>query len=200
MPVLPDWASVRHWTNQPLRRKRNAMYPVIRLLTSTVRAMRATPLAYDGVSEISFVCRPWDIDMFGEVNNGRQLTLYDLGRFDLAWRCGLVRVLRDRHWGLTVAGSSARYRKRIRMFDRVTMRTKALGYDERWIYLAQSMTVKGEPASALLVRTCVTAKGRTVPTNDVRHALGDTNWQPVLPDWVRRWDEADKERPWPPVP
>ena len=157
------------------------MYPVTRLITSGIRAWRSSCLPFDGISEIEFVCRPWDIDMFGEVNNGRQLTLYDLGRFDLAMRVGLLRVLKDNGWGLTVAGSSARYRKRIRAFNKVTMRTQAVGADDRWIYLAQSMWLGSTPASSLLVRTCVTQKGGSVPTEQVRQAVGAENWHPELP-------------------
>ena len=175
------------------------MYPVSRLLTSTLRAWRSPPLGFGDTSEISFCCRPWDIDMFLEMNNGRVLTLYDLGRFDLAIRTGLTRVLKDNRWGLTVAGSTVRYRKRIRAFDKVTMRTKALGYDERWIFLAQSMWVKDKPASSLLIRTCVTEHGRSISTDEVRKAMASEDWAPQLPDWVINWDKADTERPWPPI-
>ena len=64
------------------------MYPISRLIGGAVRAYRAPKLNIDDTSESSFICRPWDIDMFFEMNNGRILTLYDLGRFDLAIRGG----------------------------------------------------------------------------------------------------------------
>jgi hypothetical protein len=73
------------------------------------------------------LCLPLDADMFWEMNNGRILTFYDLGRFGLAQRIGLMRTLRDRGWGLVVAGSSVRYRARIRPFQRFELRTRLLG-------------------------------------------------------------------------
>ncbi len=179
------------------------MYPVSRLFLSTLKARRGQktePLSFDGVGEITFRCRPWDLDMFMEMNNGRILTLYDLGRFDLSIRGGLMDVLKRQKWGFSVAGSSVRYRKRVRLFDKVTMRSQLVGIDERWFYIAQSMWVKGEPTSALLVRTCVTTRGRSVPTSDVRDALGASDWSFSVPDWVTNWDKADKTRPWPPTP
>lgn len=182
------------------------MYPLIRLFVSSFKANRAfktsTPenrLSYDATSELDFICRPWDLDLFMEMNNGRVLTLYDLGRFDLSIRSGLWDVLRKNKWGLAVAGSTVRYRKRVRLFDKVTMRTQMVGMDERWFYIAQSMWVKGEPTSSVLLRTCVTAKGRSVKTDEVREALGVDLAMP-LADWVKDWEEADKERPWPPQP
>lgn len=179
------------------------MYPVSRLFLSAMNAKRrqkTDPLTFDAVSEMTFRCRPWDLDMFMEMNNGRILTLYDLGRFDLSIRCGLLDLLKKQRWGLAVAGSSVRYRKRVRLFDKVTMRSQMIGMDDRWFYMAQSMWVGGEPTSAALLRTCITAKGRSVTTAEVREAFGIKDWTVEVPDWVRNWDEADKTRPWPPLP
>ncbi|PLW74931.1 acyl-CoA thioesterase [Cohaesibacter celericrescens] len=179
------------------------MYPVIRLLTSSWKAKRSQtqgPIDFADVGEITFHCHPWDLDMFMEMNNGRVLTLYDLGRFDLSIRSGLWDGLKSQKWGLAVAGSSVRYRKRVRLFDKVTMRSQVVAIDERWFYVAQSMWVRGEPASSVLLRTCITAKGRSVPTQEVCDVLGAPEWTLPMPDWVKDWEQADKERPWPPKP
>ena len=104
------------------------MYPVFRLISSTLRALRKSKLDVEQASEMSFICRPWDIDMFLEMNNGRILTLYDLGRFDLAVRIGLAKVLREQRLGLVVAGASVRYRRRVRAFDKVTMNTQVVSF------------------------------------------------------------------------
>ena len=179
------------------------MYPVSRLLISSLKAkmaQKANPLGPSDIGEISFITRPWDLDMFMEMNNGRVLTLYDLGRFDWSIRSGLWDALLENKWGLAVAGSTVRYRKRVRLFDKVTMRTQPAGMDERWFYIAQSMWVRGEPASSVLLRTCITAKGRSVPTAEVREAMNLPDWRQDMPSWVEGWDEADKARPWPPTP
>ena len=179
------------------------MYPVGRLLHTIMKAKRGQrkePVAFDAVGELTFRCRPWDLDLFMEMNNGRILTLYDLGRFDLSIRCGLMDRLKREQWGLAVAGSTVRYRKRVRLFDKVLMRSQMIGMDERWFYIAQSMWVKGEPASAVLLRTCITARGRSISTQEVRDALGVPEWSNEMPAWVQNWEAADKGRPWPPHP
>ena len=178
------------------------MYPVLRLLRVYREARRRPPLGFDDTSEVTLRCWPWDLDMFFEMNNGRVQTLYDLGRFDLAVRIGLTDVLRRNRWGLAVAGASTRFRKRILGFDRIVMRTRALGRDDRWIYIEQSMWVrrKGalEAASSALVRTCVTEKGRMLPTTTVAAALNAESWRPEPPTWATSWIDADAHRPWPP--
>ncbi len=176
------------------------MYPFIRFITTSVKAIRDTKLDIFDVSETTFHIRPWDLDMFMEVNNGRVLTLYDLGRFDLATRSGLTTLLRKNKWGLVVAGSSVRYRRRVRMFDKVTIRTQVVGSDEKWVYITQSMWVKGRPASSVLLRTGVTAKGRVLPVEEVAAALGLGEWDVEMPVWVQAWIDADAGRDWPPQP
>ena len=175
------------------------MYPVVRLLTMMLRAPRASRVSITEVSEYSFICRPWDVDMFLELNNGRTLTIYDLGRFDMSIRNGFSRVLKEKRWGLVVAGGSVRYRKRVRMFDKVTMRTQIVYFDEKWVYIVQSMWVKGQATSSVLLRTGVTEKGKVVTTDRVLNAMGQGELELEAPDWVRGWIEADDERPWPPV-
>ncbi|MEO0497498.1 MAG: acyl-CoA thioesterase [Pseudomonadota bacterium] len=174
------------------------MYPVLRLIGVSLTAKRAPKQSWDSVGECRFRAHPTDIDMFAEMNNGRHLTLYDIGRFDLGIKIGLASVLKEKRWGLVVAGSTVRFRKRIRIFDSVVMRTQLVGRDERWFYLEQAMIVRGEACSSALMRTAVTERGRVVQTERVVEAMGLAEANPQLPQWVVEWAEADKGRPWPP--
>jgi len=176
------------------------MYPVFRLVATSVQALLSKPVDVDAVCDTTFRCMPWDIDMFFEMNNGRILTLYDLGRFDLSIRIGLAKVLKKKRWGLVVAGGTVRYRKRVRMFDKVSMLTQVAGFDDRWIYVAQSMWVNGQPSSSILLRTGITGKGKTISTDEVLEAMNVTDWKPEPSDWVKSWIASEEHRPWPPSP
>ena len=175
------------------------MYPFARLFITCANSVRASRLAPDDVGVTHFYVRPWDIDIFGEMNNGRILTLYDIGRFDLSIRLGMVKTMRRKGWGLVVAGASVMYRKRLYAFNRVEVRTQIVGHDEKWTYMAQSMWVGGAPASSILVRTGVTSRDGIVPPRDVGAALGLSEYMLALPDWAANWHNADMQRPWPPA-
>lgn len=175
------------------------MYPFIRMITEMVIHRKAEPLPLDGTHVSYHTCMPWDLDFWLELNNGRTLTLYDLGRIPLAGRIGLIAVLRKNRWGLTMAGASVRYRKRVRMFQRFEMRSTGVGRDARFIYVHQSMWRKGEAISSILYRTAVTDKNGIVPTDLVAKELGDPDWKPQLPEWVENWIKAEATRPWPPL-
>jgi acyl-CoA thioesterase FadM len=174
------------------------MYPFLRLGLETLLARRAPPLPLDGVHVSRHTCWPWDLDPWRELNNGRALTLYDLGRLPLVMRTGVAAALGARGWGITIAGSSVRYRRRVRAFQRIEMRSRLLGRDARFFYVQQAMFRGGEALSAALLRSAVTSADGIVPTDRVVAALGRGDWDPPLPDWVAAWSAAEALRPWPP--
>ena len=174
------------------------MYPFVRLAWQMWRHRGDPPLPLTGTHVSRHLCWPWDLDGFGEMNNGRVLTLMDLGRFTAGSRLGLMQALRANRWGLAVAGGSTRYRRRIRPFARIEMRTRLVGWDARFFYIVQAFWVGGECACQALLRTAVTARGRSVPTAEVLAALERADPAPPLPGWVAAWIDAEGRRPWPP--
>ncbi len=176
------------------------MYPVIRLGLELALAARAPKLGIDEVHVSHHRCWPWDVDFQFEMNNGRVLTLYDLGRIPAALRMGLLGVMRRRRWGFAMAGASVRYRRRIRTFERFRQTTQVVGRDARFVYVVQSMwKMDGEAASNILYRCALVGKGGMVPTQEVSEAFGVPDWSPALPAWVQAWIDAEDQRVWPPL-
>ena len=66
------------------------MYPVIRMAKEFWVNRRAPTLKLGEFHVSHHICWPWDLDLWLELNNGRALTLYDLGRLVLAKRTGLL--------------------------------------------------------------------------------------------------------------
>lgn len=174
------------------------MYPFIRMATLVARERRAPKMELFDLHRMSLRCLPWDMDMFMEMNNGRILTLYDLGRFAMSERVGLFKVLKSEGWGLVVAGSTIRYRARITAFQRFEMRTRLLGWDDKFFYIEQGMWRGDTCCNHGLLRTGVTEKGRLAPTSKVAEAMGLDATSPTLPPWASAWIEGDTVRSWPP--
>lgn len=176
------------------------MYPYLRLFLHAARARRAPRMEPLATFHSSLICWPWDIDPWKELNNGRTLTLYDLGRIPLALRSGLVSVLERRGWGLTVAGTAIRYRRRVRMFDRLDLYSRVIGWDHRFVYIEQSLwkRTSDECASQAILRTAAVGRDGIVPPAEIMKEFDPTLVQPELPDWVRAWIAAEDQRPWPP--
>ncbi len=174
------------------------MYPIIRLAKEFFKFRNAPKLGLTDTHVSHHLCWPWDLDFYLELNNGRTLTLYDLSRIPLAGRAGLIKALRDNRWGLAVAGASVRYRKRIRAFQRIEIRSRCVCWDTRFIYLEQSMWLGDTCASHILIRAAVTDAGGIVPAADVVAAVEPGAETPDIPEWIAAWSQADAKRPWPP--
>lgn len=175
------------------------MFPFVRLAIELVIAMRKPKLAPGEVHISHHTCMPWDIDFAMELNNGRTLTLYDLGRLPLAVRGGILGVLRKNGWNFTMAGVVVRYRRRVTMFQKLEMHSQTIGRDARFIYIQQVMYHKGEATSSVVYRVAAFTKQGIVPTDDFVAAMGHPDWNPIMPEWVQKWSEAEADRPWPPV-
>lgn len=183
------------------------MYPFLRLAQNIISSATAyrkskksgTVAGLTDTTEYRFTANVNDIDNFFEMNNGRILTLFDLGRNDFAIRTGLGKKLVQNRWGLVVAGSTIQYRKRVRLFDKVLMKTRVCAIDDKWFYMEQTMWVGGKCTCHALLRTAVTnfMTGKPIPTAQVLSSLGYDGVRLPPDEWVQAWIEADKQRPFP---
>lgn len=175
------------------------MYPLIRFAKEMLKFRNAPQLGPTDPHISTHICWLWDLDPWIELNNGRTLTLYDLGRIPMATRSGLIEVLKENQWGVTVAGSSTRYRRRIKVFNRFTMVSRMVGWDNRFIYMDQSMWRGGECCNQVLIRSAITSKNGIVPPSKVFAAMGHSSEEPPeTPGWIKAWIDAEAARPWPP--
>lgn len=174
------------------------MYPIFRFLKEIYKFRNAPALGITETHISHHRCWPWDLDPWIELNNGRTLTLYDLGRIPMGIRSGLTSMLRAKGWGITVAGNSTRYRKRIKAFQRFEMRSRCIGWDARFFYIEQAMWLGQDCANHILIRSAITSAQGIVPPARVLEAMGQAQDSPDLPGWVQAWITADAERAWPP--
>jgi acyl-CoA thioesterase FadM len=172
------------------------MYPYLRLFRILIKARFGDSLNLDDESVLKMRVLTSDIDIYPELNNGRHLTMMDMGRLDLAQRTGLLRAVQEQKWGFVVSGASVRYRHRLKAFQRYQLHTRIVATDDRWFYFHQCAVRKGKTHSSALVRAGITSKQGLVPVKKVLDAMGMSDWNPGMPKWVEAWSEAEELRPW----
>jgi acyl-CoA thioesterase FadM len=172
------------------------MYPYLRLFRILIRAKFGDSLDLEDESVLNMRVFFGDIDIYPELNNGRHLTMMDMGRMDLAQRTGLLQTVHKQKWGFAVSGASVRYRHRLKAFQRFQLHTRIIATDDRWFYFHQYTVRKGKTHSSALVRAGITSKQGLVPVKKVLDALGMPDWDLSMPEWVKAWSEAEELRPW----
>ena len=160
-----------------------------RTLLSFVLPVRVDSGPLDVVSS-AFRVLPTDLDVYGHMNNGRYLSLSDLGRFNLLRRSGLWPELRKRGWYPVVASSTITYRKSLEPWRRFTIESRFLGVDGWDVYLEQRFVVHGEVYARLMIRGRFLQKsGGHVPMDELLALLGGQEIAIVMPEWLHAWGE-----------
>ncbi len=168
----------------------------LRLLLLTLRVRLAAvrpgrrPSLWD-VARTPFRVVPTDLDPLRHVNNGKYLSMLDLGRYDLLMRSGFWQEASRRGWYAVVAAQTITYKRSLTLGQRFALLTKVLGTDERAVYMEQTFVREG----AVVARAVVQARflrrtGGTVSPDELMDAAGGAPRDLTLPDWVHAWADA----------
>jgi acyl-CoA thioesterase FadM len=143
-------------------------------------------------SVVSFRVWPNDLDVNLHMNNGRYLTLMDLGRLDLVVRMGVVGEMRRRRWNPVVGSLKVRYRRSLLPFQRYVIRTRLLCWDERAFFMEQRFEAGGKLVAIALVKGVFLGPEGRVPAQAVVDASGLRVESPPAPEAVAAWQEAER--------
>ena len=131
---------------------------------------------------VRFRVWPNDLDTNLHMNNGRYLTLLDLGRLDLLLRNGAIRPVMREKWYPVLAGCEIRFRRPLNLFQRFEIRTRIVTWDAKWVYLEQRILRKGELAMhAYLKGVFVAKQGGSVPVTRLLELMGISQAPPAMP-------------------
>ena len=88
-------------------------------------------------SVLSMRVWPQDLDASLHMNNGRYLTIMDLGRFDFLVRTGLWRAVRKHQWTPIASSIVIRYRRELQPFARFRLETRLVLWGEASVVMEQ---------------------------------------------------------------
>ena len=146
-------------------------------------------LTIDEVSRITLRVWPTDLDVYNHMNNGVFLTLMDIGRYDQGLRTGVRQKWSRRGWFPIVVNSTISYRKALLPWQKFTIETKVLGWDEIAYYIEQRFVRDGEIyARAIMRGRFLKRSWGTLTPQEVMEASG--GWpgkEPEVPKWVKDW-------------
>lgn len=143
-------------------------------------------------SSLHFRVWPNDIDINGHMNNGRYLTVMDLGRLDLIARTALAKMVLKLRWQPLVASVMIRYYRSLKPFQKYRLKTKVVGWNEKWFFIEQRFERKEHLIAVGLVKVLFRDHNGNVPTANVLNSVNVSIPSPDLPPAIIAWQEAEK--------
>lgn len=132
-----------------------------------------------------------DLDPLRHVNNGKYLSMLDLGRYDLLTRSGFWHEASRRGWYAVVAAQTITYKRSLTLGQRFTLVTRVLGVDDRAVYIEQTFERRGSVVARAVVQARFLRRtGGTVTPEELVDAAGGAPRDLTLPDWVHAWADA----------
>ena len=165
---------------------------VLTLLTSAFKT-RIQPL---GESVVRMRVWPNDLDLNMHVNSGRYLSFMDIGRVELLVRFKIFRKVIGRGWRPINAGTVISFRKSLLAFERFTVRSRIVCWDEKWFYFEHIVDrANGERAAIANARGLLRGPEGNVPPTALLEVAGYPGLaSPPMPPHITRWIEAEAAR------
>jgi acyl-CoA thioesterase FadM len=170
------------------------LYVLGRLCSLLLRSLTAPRQAPDALIITRLRVWPQDLDLNLHLNNGRYLTLMDLGRYDLVLKAGLFPLMRRERWFAVLAGGGIKFRRSLGPFQAFDLTTQIIHWDEKWFYILHEFVRDGDVYARALVKGLFRGPEGNVPVQRLIAALGLTSAAPsTVPELVRHWSPFEKE-------
>ncbi len=165
------------------------------LIASFFRSTLASVL---DTTTLRFHVLPNDLDLNMHMNNGRYLTIMDIGRTDFVVRTGIFKKVIRAGQIPVIASGNIRYRVQLEPFRAYDLQTRIVCWDEKWAYMEQRFViVKGKKAGEIAAIAIVKGafydkkKKATVPTDKLLRAIGYEGETPAIPPHIAKWIESE---------
>ena len=166
------------------------MFPWLRLIKVASKLPGARRMELLGTSCVRLRAWPNDLDFNLHVNNGRYLTLADLGRFDWFVRSGTLQVARQ-HGAVPVVGDAiAKFRREVRAFEQFEIRTRLVGWDEKWGFLEHRFVRANRVVGVVGIRGVFRGPKGPLAPGLLMEGLGVSATSPALPRWAVQWHDG----------
>ena len=162
-----------------------------RLIKILLLGYFAKPVKWDEPTQVFFRCWPTDLDINLHMTNSRYLALMDLARLDMMLRMGLWAWIRRENYAPVIAGALVRFRRPVQPFERVTMTTRFLGFDAKWMFIEHRMERQGELVCLTIVKAAFLGKSGPVAPKKIAETFGMKDAPKPLPEWIAAWLAAE---------
>lgn len=161
------------------------------ILGARRRVRQGKTLDPTSVGTVAVTTLPTDLDILRHMNNGRYLSLFDLGRWDQLIRTGLFDAMKERGWYAVVSSETITFRKSLQLWQRFEVQSRFIGHDDKALFMEHRAVVDGEVYARAIVRARMLRRtGGTVSNEELFAAVGKPEGVPEIDAWVHDWAAA----------
>lgn len=170
------------------------MKQLFRLLKILILSRFQSPVTALDETVVHFRVWPNDLDPYMHMNNGMYLTLLDLGRIGLMIRSGMMKLAKREGYYPVVASEAIKFRVSLLPFQKFSIVTRMIGWDDRFFYLQQRFMVGGKvAASAFIKGSVLSKKGGKISPPEMFAKMGLGPQSPPFPPMVEKFLRMDEE-------
>jgi acyl-CoA thioesterase FadM len=162
----------------------NLLFRLLRIILESFFRKRLHPLSE---SVLHLRVLPNDLDLNFHMNNGRFLSIMDLGRLDLLIRTDLAKALLNHRWQPLVGAVNIRYKQSLMPFQKYRLHTKVIGWDDKWFYIEQRFERRNRTIAVGLVKALFRGNHRNITPEQCLKLIHVNIDPPALPEKVLRW-------------
>ncbi|HCW69816.1 MULTISPECIES: acyl-CoA thioesterase [Thalassospira] len=166
----------------------NLIFRLIRVLILSLVRSRLDPL---DPSVLHFRAWPFDLDINVHMTNSRYFALMDLGRTELILRNGIAKQMFKRKWQPVVSGSTMRFKRAIKPFQKFAVETHALYWDDKGFYLEQRFVANGKTLALGVVKAVFVGPEGIIRPEEICRLVGADETSPLMPDWLSGWPDME---------
>ncbi len=134
---------------------------------------------------------PNDLDIYGHVNNGRYLSIMDLGRLQLMAATGLLKLIQQNKWAPLLGSVKIHFLKPLKVFQSFTLTTQTVYWDEKWIYLEQKIQRQDKLCAVALLKILFIDKQGKIEPEKILNLLPNPPAKPAIPFAIKNWMDAE---------
>ena len=171
------------------------MIVFFRLFTVMIKSWFKKRLGALDESVVTMRVWPNDLDLNMHMNSGRYISVMDVGRINILCRSGVLGRVTRLGWRPLVGGSFIRYRRSLRPFEKFTVRSRVLCWDEKWFYFQHIMEKDGQLCAISHVRGLLRGRDGNVSSEQFLTVVGVADLvSPPIPEFIHSWNAADAAR------
>lgn len=164
------------------------MFPWLRLFKTAIAIAGAPRIGLLDTTCVRMRVWPNDLDFNLHVNNGRYLTLADIGRVDWFSRSGVLQLARRQKAIPVVGDAIAKFRRELKVGQSFEIRTRLVGWDHRWGFVEHRFYRQNRVIGVVGIRGVFRGPDGPLDPGSFLAGLGLSMSSPELPAWLGQWN------------